>query len=358
MIQPPMMQQPIFKFYAEARDDDVRKEEASSTRTEADALLASSTSSENATASPESVKIMQEEQLLPAPVEEALDERKDEADAWRKDEVHPQHAEVNALLTSSPSPQNSTSSPKSKVGVSQWEVPIPVVEDHVDDRCLADCVGVVADPHFETRELVDAGAKCNSVVGENADYRSGMAREAVACLLKNSMAANKAYAKKASPQSDFVNCIHSADNSTAASSTVASRGASVCPTQRLEKPQSWHASPAFTTFPATVEKRVGESVHCDEWANDHLAVYEHDAQPIEAASAEGVGEAGITTAEDECRSYVSAIICSPIIPPLEFPTNGSQEQCDPVVAENIPGESDSNLRSAHNEVQTKEACGE
>jgi len=59
------------------------------------------------------------------------------------------------------------------------------LKEEVDSSWLDDCVAGVADAEIpEALELVDAGKKCTSVIGANGDYRSGMAREAVAYLLK------------------------------------------------------------------------------------------------------------------------------------------------------------------------------
>lgn len=106
------------------------------------------------------------------------------------------------------------------------------LKEEVDSSWLDDCVAEVANPEVpETLELVDAGKKCTSVIGANGDYRSGMAREAVAYLLKNSMAASKAKEKKTLPKMPNGN----SNNSTAAPSTVGS----ACPTQRSEKPETF-----------------------------------------------------------------------------------------------------------------------
>jgi len=174
-------------------------------------------------------------------------------------------------------------------GVLDW------LKDEVDDRWLEECVE--KDPELqdcrnlaselqeaETLELVDGGKKCTSVIGANGDYRSGMAREAVAYLLKSTLSANKVKSKKTLPESI-------SSNSTAAPSTVGSAcptqrsdlaEASGCPTQQSEKPeedtpQSWRTavpSDAENSEPAPTWRTITSpphshrsQVHCSHSTN-------------------------------------------------------------------------------------------
>jgi len=385
-------------------------------------------------------------------------------------------------------PKNPTASPNSKKGATQEELRPAVVEevldwlkDEVDGSWLDDCVEDVAEPQVETLELQDAGKKCTSIIGANGDYRSGMAREAVAYLLKSSMSANKARAKKTFPRS---NSNHSADNSTVAPSTAASQAAShaasqaasACPTHRSEKQeepvqsfrtalpsepdQEWRTvtppsysrtqsprqldAPAEYSFshvnvpaqekqnnsaadhensatvetvqgtwgfaalpsalpswehlqkgieslslptvpswpiaakdcsnlkiahrevvehapalPASLQQPVDEPSHGDEWANDHFAALENVAQSLKAASAADAVDGGSPAyADDECRSYVTSVICPPVVPPLTFPTSYNQDQRKSAVTETLPtvsSQSHSNCSTARSEVETKGA---
>lgn len=316
-----------------------------------------------------------------------------------------------------------------------------------DDKLLED--GVTENQIFkapETLELEDAGKKCTSVIGANGDYRSGMAREAVAYLLKNSMAASKAKGKKTLPQGN-------SNNSTAAPSTDISPcptqrfsafptqrsekpEVSACPTQRSEKsedpPESFHtalpsdaepsehtwrtALPSEPTLTPTSHSQTqsprqgNDSTHCsttekfevdttndaaaqgwgfeafakglgglmlptvptwsatvshctkmdlgnrevmehghlsepspappamldmpvdespsDDWAEDHFAALENVASSRKAGSVTGIRAASAAT-DDDCRSYVTSIICPPVVPPLVFPTSGGKDHRTP-----------------------------
>jgi hypothetical protein len=265
---------------------------------------------------------MMQQPLMQHPPQFIFKKGKSEAqdDHRRKEEADTKHTEADDALPASDSClTHSTASSNSPKGMEERDLPPAVFdEDEVDGSLLNDCEGDVPEPQFESLILVDApGKKCTSVVGSNGDYRSGMAREAVSYLLKNSMAASKAKAKQTA-----------ADNSTAAPSTVA----------------SGYASPAP---PAAVvdESQACESPHGDEWAADHFAASEDDAQSVEVASAaSAVGEAGASPADDECRSYVTSIFCPPVVPPVVCPTNDRQEPCAAAGS------------TACIEVETKEAC--
>jgi len=200
------------------------------------------------------------------------------------------------------------------------------VEDN-DVSSHDDCVAATAEPQGAI-QLMDIDQKCNSVVGANGDYRSGVARQAVAYLLKNSMPANKANVKLTNLQNGS---IHTAENSTVASSTVTSRAASACPSQRSEKQeeealQSGYATPAH---PAFIEKPKDELQDDDEWASHHFEALENNSQSLEVAATSATA-----TADDECRSYVSSIIHPPVASPSVSSTH-------PITC---------------NEVEIKEAC--
>jgi hypothetical protein len=174
------------------------------------------------------------------------------ASDWFRGVANTKPAEAFTSPVSGTSPKSPNVNPSTKKGGKEGELPPAVVDevldwlkDEVDSTWLDDCVGDVAETQHETLELVDAGKKCTSVIGANGDYRSGKAREAVAYLLKSSMAATKLKAKKTLPGSV-------SNNSTALPSTVVSQAASACPTHRSEKSEepleSWR-----TTLPSEME---------------------------------------------------------------------------------------------------------
>jgi len=223
------------------------------------------------------------------------------------------------------------------------------VPDRLKDKVDDDCVGVVAQSQLEMLELVDADSKCNSVIDTNGDYRSGMARQAVAYMLKNTIAASKADANKGTTQSDFM---RSADISTAASSAASgttSRAASACPSQRAEKQEEQLQSVSATSAPPAAVEAVDESQ--EERLQSGSATHE-------AASATGaVGEADTATAvDDQPCSYVSAIICPPAMPSLTFPTSVNHEECTPP-AETRPTESTRSDFEALNACHAVETTG-
>jgi hypothetical protein len=104
----------------------------------------------------------------------------------------PETAASNAPIDAAPRTTAKADCTSPKDRASKEEIPPAVVgevldwlKEEVDGSWLDDCVAEVADPEIlkpETLELVDAGKKCTSVIGANGDYRSGMAREAVASV--------------------------------------------------------------------------------------------------------------------------------------------------------------------------------
>lgn len=389
----------------------------------------------------------------------------------------------------SPCTLHNTGCTNPKGRTSKDELPPAVVgevidwlKDEVDGSWLDDCVAGVADAESpEVLELVDAGKKCTSVIGANGDYRSGMAREAVAYLLKNSMAANKAKEKKMLPKLPTSN----SNNSTAAPSTVGSACPTACPTQRSEKPEAftgdldrissesekpeepleswrtvqaseggaseptWHTStptsysqpqspcqlhgptqsndvqdtfnavteetkndtgastaptwslaafakgfetlslpmvPSWSTTvshcskmniahrevmehgylsepspapPEMVQKPVDELQHGDDWAEGHFAALENVAQGLKSGVT--CNEAATATGDDECRSYVTSIICPPVVPPLVFPSSG-QHQCAPAIRtetlQTTSSKSITTCNTAPSELEAKGRCEE
>jgi len=387
---------------------------------------------------------------------------------------------TSAAKTSNTSPTTLKKSASGELPPAVVEEVVDWLKDEMNDRWLEDCVGEVAEPQeAETLELVDAGKKCTSVIGANGDYRSGMAREAVAYLLKSTLSANKAKSKKTLPGSN-------SNNSTAAPSTVGSAcptqrseklEASACPTQRSEKPeedppQSWrtalpcdaepseaertwctvtpqchspvqspsstnapeacataetpapekqnnggtdsensfqastaqdvwgfaalakgfesltlpvipswsaaadrcgnlkiahrevvqHASEPSPLPPVMLQEPVDTSLHGDdEWAVDHFSAVENIGQSLTADSeTAGAPATCTTTAEDDCRSYLSSTFLYPPVPPLVFPSSDDQDCYAPVVRSETmhtsSTTSDSNSNSVRSEVETKGAC--
>lgn len=426
MMQPPAMRQPMtmmqqpthaftFKFTPAAAADvrdyikeanwtDVQIEEANAERAEADALAASDPSPKNCTAMLNSNQGMKQGEL---PVVEKAPPLLDDQS------LHDCMGMLTAMLNSNdrtkegglPVADNSSSHDcKAVVLEPQLEIPefLDPVEkcngvrgtefeemslDMVHNSLHDDCMGVIGEsqlevsgdapgaiaiePQLEVLELVDADAQCNSVVGANGDYRSGMARQAAAYMLKNSTTSKKVNPKMVTPWSD---CMHSADNSTAASCTASimtSRAASVCPSHRSATQEEPRQSTCGVP-PSSVasEKPRDECQGNDDWAFDHSEAPKDHAQSVEVTRSAGAGSEAATTNVDT-HSYVSSIICPPVMPASALPTSGNHqdcaletiptestslghhEDCTPIV-ETIPTESTS--CDACHEIETKGAC--
>jgi len=413
------------------------------------------------------------------------------------DNGSPKAAQAVDSIGSSRIPSPASQGCKSPKGrTSKDELPPAVVgevldwlKEEVDGSWLDDCVAGVADTESpEVLELVDAGKKCTSVIGANGDYRSGMAREAVAYLLKNSMAANKAKEKKMLPKLPISN----SNNSTAAPSTVGSAcptlrsekpEASACPTLRSEKPEAstypkqaekpeepleswrtvqpsegdsseptWHTStptshsqphspaqvhgptqynkvenhvetsnmvtaetkndtaastaptwslaaftkgfenlslpmvPSWSTTvnhcskmniahrevmehgylsepspapPEMIQKPVDDLQNGDDWAEGHFAALENVAQGLKSGVT--CNEAASAIGDDECRSYVTSVICPPVVPPLVFPTSGQHQSAVASRTETLQttsSKSTTTCNTAASELEVKGKCEE